>query len=110
MITVEKSLMELMDEAFRLSLQVAYETITADGHYYDARKEFHTSAANEDTIWGWCDGLMHGAYQRITTGQCSLRATIDFDVAAFEELVKKDVTMMAELLVKLGSPKVLPKI
>lgn len=110
MITVEKSLMELMDEAFRLSLRVAYETITTDGHYYDARKEFHTSAANEDAVWGWCDGLMHKYYNKVSSGQCSVWATIDFDVAAFEESVKKDIAMMSELLVKLGPPKVLPKI
>lgn len=103
--TQSKSLAELMQRAIHLSLQIAYETITPHNTYFDVRTDLQTTEQNESIIWGWADGLVHRQYQNISSGRCSLQTTIDFDVAKFEDSVKRDIEMMESLSKRLGPPR-----
>jgi hypothetical protein len=98
-----KSLAELMDEAFDLSLNLCYKTITPEGHYFDPRD------IKDDTLGelvsGWADGLVHAHYQRLSTGRCSVSAMINFDVGEFEESVKRDIKTMQHALKSYGPPR-----
>lgn len=100
---MSKSLSDLMHEAVTLSWNVSYEEITPEGHY----SKWRTVGTEEesDMITGWADGLMHQYYQRHSSGQCSIQAMIDFDVAEFEESVKRDIGIMRALLEKVGRPR-----
>lgn len=103
----EKSLADRMNEAFRLSLQLAYETIDDKGHYFDYRQ---SGLGNlEDTIYGWADGLSHKYYETHASGRCSFQSMIDFDVGKFEVSVLKDIRKMKNLLKRIGPPKKLTK-
>lgn len=98
----EKSLCDLMHEAFQLSLDVAYSEIAPDGSYFTWRP---TGLGNhEDMISGWADGLVHKYYDNRVTGHCSLQAQIDFDIEKFEQGVERDIKIMKKLLEKLGKP------
>lgn len=105
-ITIEKSLAELMEEAFYLSLNIVYETLSPNGHYFDERENFHNLPESIlDTVFGWADGLCHGMYQRISTGRCPTQTTIDFDIGDWETTVKVNIRMMKEALKMLGMPR-----
>jgi hypothetical protein len=99
-----KSLQELMQEAFNLSLDCAYGTLAPTGNYMHVR-ELPVSKETNDMIFAWCDGLMHGYYERTSSGRCSLQATIDFDVAKFEANVERDIATMEGLLATYGMPR-----
>ena len=99
-----KSLSDLMREAYCLSLDVAFKTVAPDGHYFQTR-DTGIPSEHDDMVWGWADGLMHGYYERISSGQCSLKAMIDFDIGNFEEEVRRDTNIMREILAKVGPPK-----
>ncbi len=99
-----KSLSQLMAQAFNLSLTVGYSELSPDGHYFTWREDATIPETDWDTISGWADGLMHKFYENRASGHCSLQATIDFDVGAFEEEVKRDIAMMAAHLARVGKP------
>ncbi len=95
------SLAELMGEAYHLSLSLCYATIAPGGHYFDARED----ARVPDSAWSWADGLVHKFYEKRASGECSLQAMIDFDVAAFEAEVIADIATFRALLSILGEPR-----
>lgn len=97
-----KSLQDLMNEAYNLSLDLAYEDMAPNGHYLTPRSNLPTEEA--DLIYGWADGLMHKYYENRSSGRCSLQATIDFDVAKFEQSVVKDIAKMKIILARVGKP------
>jgi len=99
------SLSDLMNEAYRLSLDLSYESVAPDMSYLHPRKDWRgVSTKKQDTVYAWSDGLVHKMYQNVSTGHCSLQAMIDFSIAAFEASVKKDIAMMKALLTKLPAP------
>jgi hypothetical protein len=103
-ITVEKSLADLMGEAYATSLDVAYETIAPNGYYLNARE---VPVEHSDMVWAWADGGVHAYYERMVTGRCSLQAQIDFDLERFESRVVRELDLMQRILRRLGAPRVL---
>ena len=101
--TATESLEDLMRQAFNLSLDLAYTELSPDGGYFTAREGVFAEA-QEDMIFGWVDGLTQKFYSSRTSGHCSLQAMIDFDVAAFEEEVRRDIATMTELFAQVGKP------
>lgn len=102
------SLEDLMKEAFSFSLELAYETLTEDGHYFDPRSNF-TEDMDVDKVYAWADGLMTRHYLDKIKGSCSLQSFIDFDIETFEDSVEKDIALFKVYLEKVGKPKVLTK-
>lgn len=104
-----KSLAELMHEAWELAMDLTHETLAPDGlHYFLPRQNFAgLSSEALDTISGWADGLLHKYYNQRTSGRCSIKDMIEFDVGRFEEFVVKDIARMKEWLQKLGKPRVM---
>jgi hypothetical protein len=100
---MSKSLSDLMHEAVTLSWDLSFEAVTPEGRYTKWRSV--GNAEESDMITSWADGLMHQYYQRYSSGRCSLQAMIDFDVAEFEESVKRDVGVMRALLEQVGRPR-----
>ena len=100
----ELSLEEKMGEAFSRSLLLAYATIAPGGTFFNSR-DFNFGPAYDDLISGWCDGLVHKYYNRITTGQCSLNAQINFDLAKFEQEVDEAIQTFSALISIFGYPK-----
>lgn len=104
--TAEKSLCDLMEHAFRLSLRIVYSTIAPKGDYLNARDlNGQVSEKTQTMIYAWADGLIHKYYDNMASGHCSFQAMIDFDVGHFEESVKGDIQIMEEILAKIGAPK-----
>ena len=101
----EKSLCELMEEAFLLSLNCAYETICPNGNFFDSRKQFPCDENLIDKIYGWADGLTQKYYFDVTNGHCSPAMMINFDLEKFEENVKFDIRLMTDILAICGLPK-----
>lgn len=93
-----------MGEAYGVSLDLAYATLSPDGHYLDVRE---LPVEHSDMVWAWADGHVHGYFERITTGRCSLQAQIDFDLEAFEERVVRQLDTMKRILQRMGAPRVL---
>ena len=100
-----KSLADLMDEAFDLSLDLMYETVAPGGHFFDPRKGRWGTDDEEDKVCSWADGLMHKYYQNVSTGHCSIGAMARFDVAKFEDEVICDIDTMKRLLAQCGPPR-----
>ena len=100
-----KSLSDLMNEAFDLSLDLMYETVAPNGHFFDPRKGHWGTADEEDKVCSWADGLMHKYYQNMATGHCSIAAMARFDVGKFEDEVVADIEMMKRLLARCGPPR-----
>jgi hypothetical protein len=98
-----KSLSDLMNEAFSLSLDCAYGELSPPGGYLTAR-ELPVSEEITDMIFGWADGVTHKYYQNHATGHCSLSAMVNFDVESFENSVIKNIEVMKELLDRFGKP------
>lgn len=94
------SLSDLMDEAFNLSMDLSYETLTPDGNYFDPTKN-----DLPDRVWTWCDGLMYKYYQSVSTGHCSPSAMANFDIKKFEDEVIADISAFKILLAKYGKPR-----
>ena len=86
-----KSLADLMREAVETSWDLAFETVAPAEH--------------EDMIWGWADGLMHKYYDRMATGRCSLKASLEFDLGEFEQGVRRDLDTMQNILKQVGPPR-----
>lgn len=99
----EKSLKDLMDKAFSLSLDLAHSELAPDGHYFTPRN-LPISQEKNDLIFGWADGLVHNYYERICSGRTSIQAQVDFDIEKFEETINKDIKQMEDLLVIYGKP------
>ena len=100
-----KSLAEKFDEIHHAAFHLAYITISPSGHFFDAREEWGDATPEDiDNIWAYADGLMYQAYERVTTGHCSLKASIEFDIEEYENGLDKDLARFNELL------EVLPKI
>ena len=99
-----KSLADLMMEAYNLSLDVAFRTIAPDGHYFQTR-DTGIPPEHDDMVWGWADGLMHKYYENVSGGRCSIKKMVEFDLANFEEEVRRDTNTMREILAKVGPPK-----
>jgi len=106
--TIEKSLEELMNEAYNLALKLAYSSITETGHYFDVREEFPLGG-DSDKIFSWVDGLEHKFYHNRMIGHCSLQATIDFNVESYEKSVIADIEEFTRLIKIYGEPRVLSK-
>jgi hypothetical protein len=102
------SLSDLMHEAFYLSMDCGHSELSHNKTYFTPREKGLTDEES-DLIFGWADGLTHAYYEKISSGQCSLQASIDFDVAKFEERVVKDIATMKAILNRVGKPVVLTK-
>lgn len=102
--TLEKSLEELMHEAWILAMDVTYSELAPDNTYLTPRQGRIGTPEEDDMVWGWADGLMHKYYQSRATGRCSWKAMQEFDVTQFEENVKRDIATMTKLLAKVGKP------
>lgn len=87
---------EKMYAAYQLALQVIYAP-REDGHCVEQREP----ACADDDAWSWADGLYHKYAEKRKTGQCSLQATIDFDVVQFEAMVDEHITRFTGLLAQL---------
>ena len=102
------SLSDLMHEAFCLSMDCAHSELSPPskcsegGHYFTSRNI--GNAAEDDMIFGWCDGLMHKYYQNMSTGHCSIAAMAAFDIEKFEQSVTDDIATMKRLLKIHGLP------
>ncbi len=99
-----KSLAELMNDAFNLSLDLAYSELSPDGHYFTARNLPVTKDV-DDMIFCWCDGLKHKYYENVSTGRCSLQRMIDFEIELMTELLRKfggPITLTFEEMRKRG--------
>lgn len=94
------SLQEIMGECYNTSLQLAYKTKTERGTMFDARDEGDLTEEEADLVYGWADGLVHQYYHKRATGQCSLQASMDFDVGKFEEQCLKELAIMKEILTR----------
>lgn len=104
----EMSLEEKMHEAYSLSLNLAYETISPNGTFFGTRN-FNFGKEHDDMISVWCDGLMHKYYQDIQSGRCSLSAAINFDVEKFERKVEDAIHIFSALISIVGFPRKLTK-
>jgi hypothetical protein len=92
-----KSLSELMHEAYRLSLHIAYSERNHEDHYFTPRDiSEEDDALPNFSVWGWVDGLIHKMYHKHANGECSLQAMIDFDVGDFERRVIEDIEVLRE--------------
>ena len=100
------SLHDLMCEAYKLACDLGYSELAPGGYYFTAR-ELPVDERTSDMIWAWVDGLTQKYYENMSTGHCSLQATIDFDPGEFEEDVERDIRKMKKLLVEVGSPVML---
>jgi hypothetical protein len=105
---MNKSLQDLMNEAYNLSLDLSFKTITWQGNYFDPRESFPLGG-DSDKIFGWSDGLFHKYYQKISNGECSLAQTIDFDLERFEQSVISDIEEFNHLIKIYGKPLILSK-
>lgn len=105
---MNKSLQDLMNEAYNLSLDLSFKTKTWQGDYFDPRESFPLGG-DSDKIFGWSDGLMHKYYEKISNGECSLKTTIDFDIEKFEQSVISDIEEFKHLIKIYGKPLVLSK-
>lgn len=92
-----------MHEVFYLSMDLAYSETNHQGHYFTARGDLPTDI--EDKVFGYADGLVHSYLERMMNGRCSLNAMAEFDIAAFEDEVKKDIETFTTLLAKIGKPR-----
>jgi hypothetical protein len=90
-----KSLSQLMDEAYNLSLDCAYSEFSSEGTCFTPRDLPDTAA---DLVFGWADGLMHQHYHKHAEGRCAPQAYIDFDPHQWEQRVVEDIDAMAALL------------
>lgn len=99
-----KSLSDLMQTAFKLSLDLSHTELSSLGHYFTPRETNMGTEKETDMVWAWSDGLMHKFYENRSTGHCSIQSMIDFDVAKFEADVEKDIATMERLLKKYGKP------
>jgi hypothetical protein len=106
--TIEKSLEELMNEAYNLALKLAFSSITETGHYFDVREGFPLGG-DSDRIFSWVDGLEHKFYHNKMSGRCSLQSTIDFDIESYEKSVIADIEEFSRLIKIYGEPRVLSK-
>ncbi len=97
-----QSLADVMQDAYAASLDLAYATLSPDGYYLDARE---LPVEHSDMVWAWADGHVHGYYERMATGRCSLQAQVDFDLGEFEERVVRQLDMMRRLLKRIGEPR-----
>lgn len=101
-----RSLNDLMEKAFMLSLQLSYETVAPNGSFLDTRQQWGSASENDQNmVFGWADGLVHKYYNNVLDGRCSLSAIINFDFEKFEARVAKDVVRMTELLTQLPAPR-----
>jgi len=100
----EQSLKDKMFQATHLSLQIAFATITPDGHYLET-KEIDLP----DKVWAWADGLTYKYYENQVTGKTSLSNIINFDIEQFEQEIDRDIIEFQKLLKKVGTPKKLTK-
>ena len=103
-----KSVEELLNKAYHLSLKLAYETVTWKGNYFDVRENFK-HGGDVDKIFSYCDGLQHKYYDKVTSGRCSIQTTIDFDIEKFEENLIIDIKEFEKLLLIYGEPRILSK-
>ena len=103
MSNIVRSLAELLEDAYQLSLDLAYSELSPDGGCFTPRDD-NFSDDDSDMIWGWADGLTHKYYFKMTEGNCSLQAMVDFDIGAFEATVKKNIEVMTNLVAKVGKP------
>lgn len=90
----ELSLSDKMAKAFDLSF---------DLWKLDEAKEYKALRQGEeaDLVYGWVDGLCHKYYQNMSTGHCSPKAMVDFDIGEFEESVDRDIAKMQKMLERL---------
>lgn len=96
--TVE-SLCELMAKAYHLALSLAYSTTAPGGTYFDPREDLPEGELT-DKVFCWVDGLMAKHYDNVSSGHCSLAATIAFDVAEWEKEVESDIALFTEALTR----------
>ena len=97
-----KSLADLMQEAYATSLDLAFDTVSPDGYYLNARE---LSVEHSEMVWAWADGHLHGYYERMATGRCSLKAQLEFDLEEFEKRVIRDLDTMQRILKRMGKPR-----
>lgn len=103
--TLDRSLARMLHRAEQLGLRVAYATITPHGTFFDARMGL--TEQEEDLAFRWADGHVRNRYVRLATGQCSIQAMVEFDLAEFEVQVRRDITALRQILRKYGEPTTL---
>ena len=107
------SLQELMFKAFQLSLDICYETITEEGFYHDLgdldKSDIPYKEKFIEDSYAWVDGLYHKYYEKMSSGRCSLKAMIDFDIEKFENKVIEYINRAEEVLKILPPIKILTK-
>lgn len=101
-----KSLSDLMQEAFMLSMTVGHSELSPDGHYFTWRDnlELLIGQTHADTVSAWADGLIQKYYHNVTTGHCSPNQMVKFNVERFEVEVKMNIKMMTDALKRIGHP------
>jgi enolase len=103
---IVESLQEKMHKAFYLAMDVAYSELSHKGNYFTVRD---CPEMDDDRIWDWADGLVQDYAMKRFNGECSLQASIDFDIEKFEESVDMDIAFLDGLLEKFGKPVRLTK-
>ena len=93
----EASFGDKLSQAIGLSLEVLYED-REDGHCVDLRNLDHLDLETTNKLFCYADGLEGQYHYKRHTGQCSLQATIDYDIAAEEARLDADIKQFQELL------------
>jgi hypothetical protein len=102
---IDKSLEELMRKALLLSFKICYTELTPNKHYFTVREGL--TEAEENKAFGWCDGLMHKYYNKMSNSRCSISEMINFDLEQFEKSVIEDIEYFKEILTRISAPVIL---
>lgn len=106
---LEKSLDELLHDAFILGCYCCYSDMTPAGGFFTPRETKELTSDEWDWVAGHADGLIINYADRMKNGRCSWQAMIDFDVKDFESTIINDIDKMKKILARVGKPKRLTK-
>lgn len=104
-----KSMEEVMIEGTRLSFLITYKNKRPSGLFHEVRDDADLTDSEWDMVSGWADGLVQKHLMKQMAGECSLQATIDFDIGDYDDGIRRDVKTMRAILNRVGEPVTLTK-
>ncbi len=82
----ELSVKDKLNKAYSLACQIV------------DRAELKLEESMRNIVYGYVDGIMHKYFEKMINGQCSLQASIDFNMEDEEQRLDSDITKFEEIL------------
>ena len=91
MSAAQMSMQDKLGLVYRLACNLAFDGIGAIDTTALYGEDF------SDLIWGYAEGLYQQRIDKLVNGECSIQASLDFDMEAEEKLIDSHIDMLFEL-------------